>query len=75
METLAFLLLVTMQRNNTGVVSVSMGIFDYGYLVTTANSQTRHIAPSLRLFVPNGLTEYNNPFLLDVSVVQSSRGG
>jgi hypothetical protein len=42
METLAFLLLVTMQRNNTGVVSVSMGIFDYGYLVTTAFSQTRH---------------------------------
>jgi hypothetical protein len=29
METLAFPLLVTMQRNNTGVVSVSMGIFDY----------------------------------------------
>jgi hypothetical protein len=42
METLAFLLLVTMQRNNTGVVSVSMGMFDYGYLVTTAFSQTRH---------------------------------
>jgi hypothetical protein len=42
METLAFLLLVTMQRNNTGVVSVSMGIFDYGYVVTTAFSQTRH---------------------------------
>jgi hypothetical protein len=39
----------------------------------TASSQTLHIAPSLRLFVPNGLTEYNNPFLLDVSVVQSSR--
>jgi hypothetical protein len=34
METLAFLLLVTMQHNNTGVVSVSMGIFYYGYLVT-----------------------------------------
>jgi hypothetical protein len=42
MQTLAFLLLATMQRNNTGVVSVSMGIFDYGYLVTTAFSQTRH---------------------------------
>jgi hypothetical protein len=35
METLAFLMLVTMQRNNTGVVSVSMELFDYGYLVTT----------------------------------------
>jgi hypothetical protein len=35
METLAFPLLVTMQRNNTGVVSVSMELFDYGYLVTT----------------------------------------
>jgi hypothetical protein len=35
METLAFPLFVTMQRNSTGVVSVSMGIFDYGYLVTT----------------------------------------
>jgi hypothetical protein len=42
METLAFLLLVSMQRNNTGVVSISMGIFDYGYLVTTTFSQTRH---------------------------------
>jgi hypothetical protein len=42
METLAFLLLVTMQRNNTGVVSVSMEIFDYVYLVTTAFGQTRH---------------------------------
>jgi hypothetical protein len=42
METLVFLLLVTMQRNNTRVVSVSMGIFDYGYLVTMAFSQTRH---------------------------------
>jgi hypothetical protein len=52
-----------------------MGIFDYGYLVTTAFSQTPHIAPSLRLFVPNGLTEYNDPFLLDVSVGQYSRGG
>jgi hypothetical protein len=41
-EALAFLLLVTMQRNNTGVVSVSMGIFDYGYVVTAALSQTRH---------------------------------
>jgi hypothetical protein len=41
--------------------------------VTTASSQTRHIAPSLRLFVPNDLTEYNNPFLLDLSVVQYSR--
>jgi hypothetical protein len=35
METLALLSLVTMQRNNTGVVSVSMGIYDYGYLVAT----------------------------------------
>jgi hypothetical protein len=26
------------------------------------------------IFVPNGLTEYNNPFLFDVSVFQSSRG-
>jgi hypothetical protein len=42
MGTLAFLLLVTMQRNKTGVLSVSMEIFDYGYLVTTAFSQTRH---------------------------------
>jgi hypothetical protein len=42
METLAFPLLVTKQRNNTGVVSVSMGIFDYGCLVTTAFSQTRY---------------------------------
>jgi hypothetical protein len=49
-----------------------MGIFDYGYLVTTAFSQTRHIAPSLRLFVPNCITQYNNPSVLDVSVVQSS---
>jgi hypothetical protein len=31
-----------MQRNNTGVISVSMGIFYDGYLVTTAASQTRH---------------------------------
>jgi hypothetical protein len=50
-----------------------MEIFNYGCLVTAAFGQTRHIAPSLRLFVPNGLMEYNNPFLLDVSVVQSSR--
>jgi hypothetical protein len=35
METLAFPLSVTMQRSNTEVVSVSIGIFDYGYLVTT----------------------------------------
>jgi hypothetical protein len=35
METLAYLLLVTMQRNNTRVVSVSMELFEYGYLVTT----------------------------------------
>jgi hypothetical protein len=42
METLAFQLLVTMQRSNTGVVSVSMEIFNYSYLVTTASSQTRH---------------------------------
>jgi hypothetical protein len=38
-----------------------------------AFGQTRNTAPSLMLFVPNGLTEYTNPFLLDVSVVQSSR--
>jgi hypothetical protein len=43
METLAFLLSVTMQRNNTGVMSVSIELFDYGCLVTTAFSQTRHI--------------------------------
>jgi hypothetical protein len=35
METLVFLLLVTMERNNTGMASVSMELFDYGYLVTT----------------------------------------
>jgi hypothetical protein len=35
METLAFLMLVTIQRNTTGVVSASMELFDYGYLVTT----------------------------------------
>jgi hypothetical protein len=35
METLAFLLLVTMQSNNTGVMSVSMELFDYDYLVAT----------------------------------------
>jgi hypothetical protein len=45
METLAFLLLVTMQRNNTGVVSVSMELFDYGYLVTT---RVLHINDGLR---------------------------
>jgi hypothetical protein len=42
METLAFLLLVAMVTNSTGVVSVSMEIFDYDRLVTTAFSQTRH---------------------------------
>jgi hypothetical protein len=42
METLAFPLLVTIQRNNTVVVSVSMEILRYGYLVTTVSSQTRH---------------------------------
>jgi hypothetical protein len=35
MGTLAFLLLATIQHNNTGVVSVSMEIFNYGYVVTT----------------------------------------
>jgi hypothetical protein len=50
-----------------------MEIFNYGCLAMAAFGQTRHIAPSLRLFVPNGLTEYNNPFLLDLSVVQSLR--
>jgi hypothetical protein len=49
-----------------------MEIFNYGCLVTVAFSQTRHISPSLRLFVPNCLTEYSNPFLLNVSMVQSS---
>jgi hypothetical protein len=48
-----------------------MEIFNYVCLVTPAFSQTRHIATSVKLFVPNGLTECNNPFLLDVSVVQS----
>jgi hypothetical protein len=53
METLAFLLLVAMQRNSTGVVSVSMGLSNLwlpsndkclacGCLVTTAFAQTRH---------------------------------
>jgi hypothetical protein len=37
-ETLAFLLLVTRQRNNTGVASD----FNYGCLVSTAFSQTHH---------------------------------
>jgi hypothetical protein len=45
METLTFLMLVTMQRNNTGVVSVSMELFDYGYLVTT---RVLHSNDSLR---------------------------
>jgi hypothetical protein len=45
METLAFLLLVSMQRNNAGVVSVSMELFDYGYLVTT---RVLHINDGLR---------------------------
>jgi hypothetical protein len=40
--TLACLLLVAIVTNSTGVVSVSMEIFDYGCLVTTAFSQTRH---------------------------------
>jgi hypothetical protein len=35
MGTLAFPLLLTMQSNNTVVVSVSMELFDYGYLVMT----------------------------------------
>jgi hypothetical protein len=38
-----------------------------GCLTTTAFDQTRHIAPSLRLLDPNGLTEYYRPFLPDVS--------
>jgi hypothetical protein len=41
--TLVFLLLVAMVTNSTGVVSVSMEIFEYGCLVTTAFSQTRPI--------------------------------
>jgi hypothetical protein len=40
--TLAFLLLDAMVTNSTGVVSVSMEIFDYSCLVMTAFSQTRH---------------------------------
>jgi hypothetical protein len=51
MEKLTFPLLVTMQRNNTGVVSVSMGIFDYGYLVMT------------RLFIPSGSLMSCGPLL------------
>jgi hypothetical protein len=39
METLAVLLLVTMQRNNTGVVSVSMGLFGYGFQSNTSQYQ------------------------------------
>jgi hypothetical protein len=42
METLALLLFVAMVTNSTGVVSVSMELFNYGYLVTTAFSQTRY---------------------------------
>jgi hypothetical protein len=40
--TLAVLLLVVMVASSIGVVNVSMGIFDYGYLVMKAFSQTRH---------------------------------
>jgi hypothetical protein len=40
--TLAFLPLVAMVTNRTGVVSASMEIFDFGCPVTTAFSQTRH---------------------------------
>jgi hypothetical protein len=36
-------------------------------LATTAFAQTRHIAPSLRLFLPNGLKEYRRTFLLNLS--------
>jgi hypothetical protein len=49
METLALLLLVTMQRNSTGVVSVSMEVLRFpskrqeGCEVMTAFGQTRHI--------------------------------
>jgi hypothetical protein len=49
METLALPLVVTMQRNNTGVVSVSMELFDYSYLATMAFSQTRHNIISVSL--------------------------
>jgi hypothetical protein len=45
METLAFLLLVTMQWNNTGLASISMELFDYGYLVTT---RVLHVNDGLR---------------------------
>jgi hypothetical protein len=37
------------------------------WLATTAFDETRHIAPSLRLFIPNDLTEYYRPFLLNAS--------
>jgi hypothetical protein len=51
-----------------------MEIFNYGCLVTTAFGQTRHIAPSSKLFVPNGLTEYNNLSFL-TCLWCSPRGG
>jgi hypothetical protein len=41
-ENLASLLLVAMVTNSTGVVSVSMEIFNYGCLVTTAS--VKHVA-------------------------------
>jgi hypothetical protein len=75
METLALLLLVAMQRNNTGVVSVSMGLFDYDYLVTTRRlhskddlrSNTSQYSASIlnifrRNFLPNIL--FKKPFEL-----------
>jgi hypothetical protein len=65
METLAFQLLVTMQSKNTGVVSISMEIL---WLPSndSLRSNMSHCS-SLRLFVPNGLTEYNNLFSWHVS--------
>jgi hypothetical protein len=51
-----------------------MEIFNYSCLVTSAFGQPRHIAPSLRLFVPNGLMEYNNPSFL-MCLWSSPRGG
>jgi hypothetical protein len=46
--TLAVLLLVAMVTNSTGVVSVSMEIFNYGCLVTAAFGQTRHNIMDIR---------------------------
>jgi hypothetical protein len=71
METLAHLLLVTMQRNNTGVVSVSMELFDYGRLVTTAFSQTRHNI--YKPFVSPGSVQQIMPYRLWLEPPRQSR--